>query len=80
MLVPVVGLHRECQYCWDGQWGRVRCGRLATSLILAMIDGHAHISFRCDAHAGMNNDATVATRFSYREIEEGRTFSLGYKP
>lgn len=77
----VVDLTRECQYCEDTPRGvRVRCGRLATSFVIARAGRGVHqASFRCDAHAGKLND-TVLMAPVHTTIKQNYTFGLGYKP
>jgi hypothetical protein len=78
--VPVVSIARECQYCWDSEYGRVRCGRLAYSYLRLRYGKSNQLSFRCESHRGKLNDTTLMSIANSSLINPGATFGLGYKP
>ncbi len=80
MKIPVVQLTRECQHVWDGDYGRVRCGRLAYVAGVTQVNGEQQIYFRCYDHE--NDDPIIGTVLgpTVNVIEENATFGLGYTP
>jgi hypothetical protein len=79
MSVLVQSLTRECQYCWDDQFGRSRCGRLATTASPIRVGDTTQITFRCTDHRARRNDTTLYFTQSFETIGE-HIFGLGYNP
>ena len=80
-VVLVTTITREYQFCWDGDFGRVRCGRLANTVSrLRGAGGSMHVTFRCPEHRGRVNDNPLM-RMQYTSfVDDTKVFGLGYKP
>lgn len=80
----VLDMTRECQYVWDGQWGRVRCGRLAYLAGMVYVGTAHQIYFRCREHIQKPNIGISAQplvdNIHSDMIKLFKVSTLGYKP
>jgi len=81
-IVSVKSLTRECQYCYDDQYGRSRCGRLAVVAHPVRVGNKTQLTFRCTTHKGLRNDTTLRFVTMWDSISNtvSSGFGLGYNP